>query len=89
MKVPIEGGVKVVVMVQVAPALSEVPQLLLLMAKLALAVMLVIDTFFFPILVKVKLCPALVVFSCVEGKVIDCVESRTEVLGTTRPTVTV
>jgi len=69
-----KGGVKVVVTVQLFPAPSELPQLLLLMEKLLLAAMLVIDMLVLPLFLMVKVCPLLVVFCCVSGKVMRLVE---------------
>jgi len=59
---PVAVGVKVTVMVQLAPAATEVPQVLV-WAYCALAAMLVMPSAPVPPLVSVTVCAALVVFT--------------------------
>ena len=59
---PVAVGVKVTVMVQLAPAATEVPQVLV-WAYGALAAMLVMFSAPVPALVSVTVCAALVVFT--------------------------
>src|SRR5581483_8587129 len=65
--VPVLVGVKVTLIVQVAPTASEFPQLLVC-AKAPVAVMLVIVRGAVPLLPKVRICGALVVLSIWLGK---------------------
>ena len=91
-KVPVrlatEPGVKVTLMIQLAPALRLVPQVLV-SAKLLLAAMLVMVSAVVPMLLRVTVCAGLVVLICWFPKLKLPVDRRTEVTGTTSDTVTV
>ena len=58
------AGVKVTLIVQDFPALSDVPQVLLLIPKLLLAETLMLVSLVVPVFCNVKLCGGLVVFCC-------------------------
>ena len=83
-----EPGVKVTVIVQLAPAFRLVPQVSV-SAKLLLAAMLVMLSVVAPMLLRVKVCAGLVVLICWLAKLKLPVDRRTEVTGTTNETVTV
>ena len=85
---PIELGPKVTLIVQVAPALTEEPQLLV-SEKGPLAEAPEKDKLDAPVLVKVKVCAVLVLPTLWPGKVRLVVDRRTDVFGTTADTVIV
>ena len=88
-RVPLAIGVNVTFIVQLVPAATLVPQLLVWVYSFPLGTMLDNASAFVPILVRVMLFGALLVLVVCAAKAKLTVESRTDVEGTTRDAVTV